>query len=1005
MIATLDQSHIMDDDINIIEREPSTPSDFLIESSCDPGPSNPKIELLPDPPAPLTKRDPFATKKATTVKRDAKQVYKGLNKPDFIPETPLDQCFLRLEKLLCEAGSLSSLMAAFSVTSQYALVEAMFSTLEDIQSLSLAAELPKEDLMAISMHDLKTFSKLVNCIIIYGVYPALTRYSIGIPFEKRNLASFTTASRIASLETDTESEAMLTLIYDRLLKVLTTPSDVRDLLARGTGYSDLLVVALALSTIPTVSPQAKRDVDVDRVMAIPELYEVYQTLTLLMATPLPSYFRQAAMAKLQRLPFDFPNGVKTLIEFVLGLREHEEVQVDKFEYVASVLLAKPRGIPTVEYFSNILTSQCYDLLININRPVITSCVGFVIQRLWDRNPHIVQDFLLKKIWSLFNPGFEGSSSIVKVEALDVLVGEAALNNNLNVLISLSKKVTDPALLKAIFQPIVVAIWGYLSFLAKRKKPTEVVMNLLVSYFTSTALVQRDEISGLDDIAKNLIFEGDGWRYLWGPNGLTEIRRKVDPLSGEDQSLFVQKFLDGVDAGCTQFVELMASLDDEKLITSEFLIVLKRWLNISQTASIGESNPFVTLVDLKLVEAMGEKFGDVLCESPEEMLQVVDDLLATKPIIIKNNVEAVDSDDEDEEMEDATLHRETVAMVLQLLSAIIAENADFDDNSRKLLVKIQSQLRLTYSKLPASASLIERIEEIEERKTGSNIKTTQHQSEAKILKRAIANLSDPLVPIRAHGLYLLRQLIQSESEVIDVPIVVQLHLLQLLDPEPFVYLNAIKGLESLLEMDTLVVLQELCLLYVADTTAEDVNSEKEGGTSDLDQRLRIGEVLLRYIQGAGPMFTNESSALVVGSALKVVEHTGEDDRMRMSAMSLLGTCCKTNPIGFVGLLPDAIECALGVLLVDQHKDKAIVRRAAIVMLHDLILGTSDTDAVPFPQQYMQRVYTALDYIRGTDNDLLVREQAQLVLETIKELSLLAWDLLKTQENDKFAALRI
>ena len=53
------------------------------------------------------------------------------------------------------------------------------------------------------------------------------------------------------------------------------------------------------------------------------------------------------------------------------------------------------------------------------------------------------------------------------------------------------------------------------------------------------------------------------------------------------------------------------------------------------------------------------------------------------------------------------------------------------------------------------------------------------------------MSDNLAPIRVHGLTELRQLVKNESTVISIDRVIQIHLQNLKNLDPFVYLNAIK----------------------------------------------------------------------------------------------------------------------------------------------------------------------------------------------------------------------
>ena len=61
------------------------------------------------------------------------------------------------------------------------------------------------------------------------------------------------------------------------------------------------------------------------------------------------------------------------------------------------------------------------------------------------------------------------------------------------------------------------------------------------------------------------------------------------------------------------------------------------------------------------------------------------------------------------------------------------------------------------------------------------------------------MSDNLAPIRVHGLTELRQLVKNESTVISIDRVIQIHLQNLKNLDPFVYLNAIKGLTELIEI--------------------------------------------------------------------------------------------------------------------------------------------------------------------------------------------------------------
>lgn len=936
------------------------------------------------------RKNPFALKKKTTVRRNRDEVYperKGLNKPDFLGNSPLDVLFAKLEKIL--AASLAETLVELLheklfqkpvsdlEKARYSVVDRLLDYLVEIQKHAMESKSEDtKNLISISLHDIKTFAKLVNVVIMVGIYPALSAFQIGVPFEKRRLNDFGkpvykpipigAMAPIKTAQTVTERyaphSALLVLIYTKMFAVFNTESDVRDLLLKGLGYSDFLTVAIALLTVPYFGPDCRAAVAYSAVVSFASTFELYQDYTLLINTGSPSYFKRFVMEKLQALPYSAPkgDGVLTVIEFVLGLRDLEEINIEKLDHAANVLLLKPRSVSTVDYFTSVGT-QCYDILVNINRPTICTAVCHFMEKLWVRNARVVQDFFLRRIWDNINPALLDKM---------VLVGEAALNNNINVLMSVTQRGVTSDLLTAIFDPVIVPLWEYYAFLRSADKPSEVAQNIIVGYLT---LVDPDTaFRTLDTVAKNLVVQ-QNWTFRLGPNLLVEICPAHDTLTSEQRAL---AFIKRLDANCKLYVEMLKQVDHEAILRV-FASVLARWLHDqSDSANLEDENPFVKLVDLRLLESIGGEFSDKLAQSPYETLRLVSSILRYDASVEADSDEQ-DSDDEDEH-ETST---EVVSTVLELLSAIILETdpAALDENCRQKLKEIHALLKSRYADLATASALVERIGVLLH---GEKPVSDETEAQRRMLARAITNLNDPLVPIRAHGLYILRQLVEERSSVLTVSFVVELHLMQLKDPEPFIYLNVIKGLESLLDWNTKEVLPVLLLVY----------SDKK---ADLDERLRIGEVLLRYVQHQDQAFSGENAQLLFNSGLALIRRPEndkykEDDRLRMSAMSILGVCCSVNPLGIFQSLELALDCAVGILDLETAKDSAIMRRSAIVLIYDLVAGTSNTDKVPFPQQYRQKVLTLLNYAAEQDNDMLVREQARDVLNYIQELVLIALD---------------
>lgn len=969
----------------------------------------PKIEELKCEPKllkPLVKKNPFAVSqnKRPTIRRTADEVYpqrKGLNKPEIESTKPIDLLFTKLEKILDlpyneltldilhERIFPQDLTGGNEFDKRYNTVSQLVEYLLEIQKLSSESDFKDKALISVSLHDMKTFGKLVNMIIIHGIYPALSVFNIGIPFDKRRMKEFAQnkdpikIARLSSNGPYEPHEKLLSLIYKGMFLLFLVKSDVTDLLSRGTGYSDFITVAVALITIPYFKSINKDEIRMEYnnvIQGIPETFELFQIYSLLITTSSPIYFKEFVMKKLQTLHYDAPrgDGLLSLIEFILGLRENEAVNIEKFDHVANVILLKPSTINTVQYFTSI-GDQSYELLININRPTVTSCVVYMIEKLWLKNKRVAQDFILKKIWNKFNP---------EKSAESILVNEAQLNNSVNVLISLNKKTLDPDLYGAIFEPILLSLWGYYLFLKVNKKSTAVITGILTTYFTIMKEYGAD--ISLEMIAKNLFYDGtDNWEYELGPNSMVQIRKRASNDMFSSKEAKVARFVSGLDSACEAFIEILQDVDDE-LVQGLFIKILKSWLN--GVALIGEEqNPFLALQDLRLLESIVNKFKESLAKTPGEMLEIVDSFLLAPPISQAQPTDGEeDSDDEDDE---ENLREEILPTLLELLSAILSENEEIDIVEHgELLNRVNKSLLNLASKDVNEATkngakgLSSRIVSLLE---GSTSKKDQGDSDKDILERAIVSLNDPLVPIRAHGLYLLRKLVETKSKVISLDFVINLHLVQLKDPDPFIYLNVIKGLELLISWDEYTVLELLCKTY------------KDEG-SDIDERLRIGEVLLRYIQAANTAFGGKSASLIAETTLTLIRRreTGEetvDNRLRMSSMSLLGTCCKVNPLGIIDRLGDALDCSIGILQLETSIESSIMRRSAVVLMHDLILGTSETDKVVFPASYRESVVNILKYVAETDVDILVREQAQKVLETIVELTTAALELYSTDAS--------
>ena len=130
----------------------------------------------------------------------------------------------------------------------------------------------------------------------------------------------------------------------------------------------------------------------------------------------------------------------------------------------------------------------------------------------------------------------------------------------------------------------------------------------------------------------------------------------------------------------------------------------------------------------------------------------------------------------------------------------------------------------------------------------------------IYQKALTLLQDPLLPVRAHGLLLLRQLVSSKSpspkdptrltpalDLALVPGVLSIFLQSIQDEDSYVFLNAVQGLAAMVEGFGKEVLRGLIADYVKGLDGVGVGALDQG---EVDVRIRIGEALGQVVRRCG-----------------------------------------------------------------------------------------------------------------------------------------------------------
>ncbi|KAG5637776.1 hypothetical protein H0H81_003277 [Sphagnurus paluster] len=293
----------------------------------------------------------------------------------------------------------------------------------------------------------------------------------------------------------------------------------------------------------------------------------------------------------------------------------------------------------------------------------------------------------------------------------------------------------------------------------------------------------------------------------------------------------------------------------------------------------------------------------------------------------------------------------------------------------------------------------------------------------IYQKALKLLQDPILPVRAHGLLLLRELISPVSmnpktPKLDnpafLPAILSIFLQSVHDDDSYIFLNAVQGLAAMVDRFGKEVLKGLVKEYsdgLAGLGATNLTQHELGA------RTRVGEALAVVIRRFGEALGNYVDILVppIFNILRI-HHI--PTALRTSSISLLADCQTTYPLAMLPYAEDLAEAMLDILQIEIMPAEADtsspedgakqgpnldseptmssskippLRRAAIHFLSLLIRDTTkqiyntSLGQSILSDTFIKRAKTTLGYVAYTDEDNIVRVMAREAGEGLVELN--------------------
>ncbi|KAL2364517.1 hypothetical protein RJZ56_002563 [Blastomyces dermatitidis] len=914
---------------------------------------------------------------------------------------------------------------------------------------------------------------LLDLISLEGIYPALSQ-GVGIPLQQRVLSVLPTGVVATQAEATSANkphdERLLLFIIDTLRPVVCDKHSGIQPIIMGRILADILCATAELAFHSHSLPQKQITTYRELFQTIIEESPTPSLLTLLSSfvqTSSASWFKNIISSQLSQVPLR-KDGVFQIVLFiasqfapVLGQQPADTapsqgppITVQAIMQTSRLLSSLPQGISADDYFCN--TAPKLLALLDGDEPDFQKTASYVIgsgilgKRALGEPGAIGYRIFVKPILDSLHGNmtnevaawlrrFASDGSALTGSPLDnlegvVLIDEPKLLLSITRLSALVLLHPNPGLLKRLVQPVLLPLWALGCYAREHRKSFWYgkVSRLLQTFFSVSAGISRYE-----KLSDNILWDGGStWTFGPGQKGGISIRKRTESLAQEtlNAMLLVKILDDRIDS----VLELLAmDPQSEELAGDVFLHVSQKWLlgsseqhdkNKPELLQAGE-DMHITLQKLasaKFTEKLLNKFKDGLSQHPDKILGIIEQLIQSEVVLRTNKARGKSKNSsfrflsnivENQEVteSDNPEQSESLSAAFSLLSTILTSPGfSLSETLSSIIQRIKFQLDTLLPLLPpplvqpaTTASMLAEI-------TLSSSLPAERKSEAvssrisdlETHRKALEHISSQLPPIQAEGLTLLSRLITQSSPVLDIPATLSL-LLSLItnsdaessSNDEFIYLNVVKIIGVLASKHPRTVIKTLAERY-ADRSEQ----------HSLDQRLRIGEALLRTVQELGNALVENTARTLGETMIAVAGRRGrkpsakrareemaekksktqpaetEDDaldreaadlmqqideamdpeaenpaltaysaniidawaagaasdlepddlRIRASAMSILASAIQTNLAGLgPSIASSSVDLALSTLNLERGRESVILRRAAVILLLDLV----------------------------------------------------------------------
>ncbi|KAF7352810.1 RTP1-C1 domain-containing protein [Mycena venus] len=769
---------------------------------------------------------------------------------------------------------------------------------------------------------------------------------------------------------------------------------------------------LPKSLVSDSAPGSIRSMTMRLLESLPPSQTITALGAVLSVKPCPPHVHKSCASLLSKQLLR-PDGVRGLCAAVFG-EDADEIQLEKIEHVARVLTTSPAGMSAELYFSTI-TPRVLELLSDRAPISYRRAAAFSISRM------------------LAMPASSAVLSFLHPPLLAVSPASPPRAALATIMTLVTNTDPSPALISSLLSPIVSSLYSLLYYLDQVKTSDPSLKELLRGLLGTWG-----RVIGATEAYAILwsVIDGQGGEWSVDLEGqITRLEKSEKPTSlslltpADDDEVDLDSNILDLYPDPVHFVRFLKSIQRTDISSDLFVRLLESYRDSKIETN---SDPTRTLLYLQLVVQMQTQLSDgpsTILGKPAHILSFVKHALESRgsesetkkpsdPNPFKLDIDKSDESDEGDSDDDTpgadiiAPDDEMIETSINLLLAVLEANEDLSARIAPVLNEIFSLLEpLSISGSTSVQPLAREARMVMTARLASSSapkrSAREEDNTQEIYQKALKLLQDPILPVRAHGLLLLRQLVSpSKSERAKmsdpalIPAILSIFLQSVQDDDSYMFINGVQGLAAMVDTYGKDVLRGLVKEYSQGLDGLGAGTMTQ---HDMDIRIRIGEALASVIKRCGstlPAFID----ILVPPLFHVVRSSQVPTTLRTSALSLLAECENTCSVALIPYATDLSEAMIDLLQIESSSTTPVesedsnptsgnsklpsFRRAALHFLGLLIRETTrqiyDSSQPELSGRVFKRIRTTLSYISSTDGDMVVRIMAREGVEALSEL---------------------